>query len=146
MHSIKAGSRTLSPQVMFADGAEVRGPDQMGMTSRLSRMRCVTPGGFNAPVIVHVVTRKGMGYAPAENDAAEQMHSCGVIDPRTGLATKSVSPGWTSIFSESLIRYAAKRRDVVAITAAMPGPTGLSAFGRRFDRLFDASASPSSTL
>ena len=94
--------------------------------------------GFNAPVIVHVVTRKGMGYAPAEADEAEQMHSTGVIDPQTGLATKIPGPGWTSTFSDALIKYAAKRRDIVAITAAMPGPTGLTAFGKRFpDRLFD---------
>lgn len=139
MHSIKAGVKdALSPQVMFADlGLKYVGPidghDECAVENALRHAR-----GFNAPVIVHVVTRKGMGYAPAENDAAEQMHSCGVIDPRTGLATKSAAPGWTSIFSESLIEQAAKRRDVVAITAAMPGPTGLSAFGERFpDRLFD---------
>jgi 1-deoxy-D-xylulose-5-phosphate synthase len=79
-----------------------------------------------------------MGYPPAEADDAEQMHSCGVIDPVTGLATSVPGPGWTATFSEALIGYGAKRRDVVAITAAMPGPTGLSAFGQRFpDRLFD---------
>ena len=66
------------------------------------------------------------------------MHSCGVIDPATGLATKIAGPSWTATFSESLIEHATKRRDIVAITAAMPGPTGLSAFGERFpDRLFD---------
>ena len=43
-------------------------------------------------MIVHVVTRKGMGYAPAENDEADQMHACGVIDPRTGLATVGGRP------------------------------------------------------
>ena len=89
-------------------------------------------------MIVHVVTRKGMGYGPAENDEAEQMHSTGVIDPHTGLATKVPGPGWTSTFAEALIKYATKRRDIVAITAAMPGPTGLTAFGKKFpDRLFD---------
>jgi len=94
--------------------------------------------GFNAPVIVHVVTRKGMGYPPAENDEDDQMHSCGVIDPETGLATSVPGPGWTSTFSEALIAYGTMRRDIVAITAAMPGPTGLSAFRRRFpDRFFD---------
>jgi 1-deoxy-D-xylulose-5-phosphate synthase len=123
---------------MFTDlGLKYVGPidghDEHAVESALRHAR-----GFNAPVIVHVVTRKGMGYAPAENDEAEQMHSCGVIDPDTGLATKSSAPGWTSVFSESLISYAGKRRDIVAITAAMPGPTGLSAFGERFpDRLFD---------
>ena len=78
--------------------------------------------GFNAPVIVHVVTRKGMGYPPAENDEAEQMHSCGVIDPDTGLARTASAPGWTSVFSDDADRIATKRRDIVAITAAMPGP------------------------
>ncbi|MEZ0357408.1 1-deoxy-D-xylulose-5-phosphate synthase [Mycobacterium sp. ENV421] len=139
MHSVKAGIKdALSPQVMFTDlGLKYVGPidghDEHAVETALRHAR-----GFKAPVIVHVVTRKGMGYAPAENDEAEQMHSCGVIDPDTGLATKSAAPGWTSVFSDALISYAAKRRDIVAITAAMPGPTGLSAFGERFpDRLFD---------
>jgi 1-deoxy-D-xylulose-5-phosphate synthase len=139
MHSVKAGIKdALSPQVMFTDlGLKYVGPidghDENAVETALRHAR-----GFNAPVIVHVVTRKGMGYAPAENDEADQMHSCGVIDPDTGLATKSSAPGWTSVFAETLISHAAKRRDIVAITAAMPGPTGLSAFGERFpDRLFD---------
>src|SRR4029079_9998262 len=139
MHSIKAGIKdAISPQVMFTDlGVKYVGPidghDEHAVEAALRSAR-----GFNAPVIVHVVTRKGMGYGPAENDEAEQMHSTGVIDPETGLATSVPRPGWTSTFSESLIRYAAKRRDIVAITAAMPGPTGLTAFRQRFpDRFFD---------
>ncbi len=139
MHSIKAGIKdALSPQFMFTDlGLKYVGPidghDEHAVENALRHAR-----GFNAPVIVHVVTRKGMGYPPAENDEAEQMHSCGVIDPNTGLATTASAPGWTSVFSDELIRIATRRRDVVAITAAMPGPTGLSAFGQRFpDRLFD---------
>ncbi len=139
MHSVKAGIKdAISPQVMFADlGLKYVGPidghDEPAVESALRHAR-----GFNAPVIVHVVTRKGMGYPPAENDEAEQMHACGVIDPQTGLATKAPAPGWTSVFSDALIAYAAKRRDLVAITAAMPGPTGLAAFGERYpDRLFD---------
>jgi 1-deoxy-D-xylulose-5-phosphate synthase len=139
MHSIKAGIKdALSPQVMFTDlGVKYVGPidghDEHALESALRNAR-----GFKAPVIVHVVTRKGMGYPPAENDEADQMHSCGVIDPETGLATSVPGPGWTSAFSETLISYGAKRRDIVAITAAMPGPTGLSAFRQRFpDRFFD---------
>jgi 1-deoxy-D-xylulose-5-phosphate synthase len=139
MHSIKAGIKdALSPQVMFTDlGLKYVGPidghDEQAVETALRRAR-----GFNAPVIVHVVTRKGMGYAPAENDEADQMHSCGVIDPETGLATSVPGPGWTAAFSDALISYAARRRDVVAITAAMPGPTGLSDFRKRFpDRFFD---------
>ena len=139
MHSIKAGVKdALSPQVMFTDlGLKYVGPidghDESAVESALRHARA-----FNAPVVVHVVTRKGMGYAPAENDVDDQMHACGVIDPETGLATSIPGPGWTSTFSDTLIRLAAKRRDVVAITAAMPGPTGLSAFRQRYpDRFFD---------
>lgn len=139
MHSIKAGIKdALSPQEMFTDlGLKYVGPidghDEQAVEGALRSAR-----GFRAPVIVHVVTRKGMGYAPAENDEADQMHACGVIDPETGLATSVSGPGWTSTFSEALIGYASRRRDIVAITAAMPGPTGLTPFRQRFpDRFFD---------
>ena len=139
MHSVKVGLKdAISPQVMFSDlGIKYVGPidghDEHAVENALRHAR-----GFNAPVIVHVATRTGMGYPPAENDEAEQMHACGVIDPHTGLATKAAAPGWTAVFSDALIAYATKRRDIVAITAAMPGPTGLAAFGERFaDRLFD---------
>src|SRR3954453_2215688 len=139
MHSVKAGLKdALSPQVMFTDlGIKYVGPidghDEHAVEVALRNAR-----GYNAPVIVHVVTRKGMGYGPAEADEADQMHSTGVIDPHTGLSTSVAAPGWTSVFSDELIKRAAKRRDVVAITAAMPGPTGLSAFRQRYpDRFFD---------
>lgn len=139
MHGVKVGIKdAVSPQTMFTDlGLKYVGPidghDEHAVENALRHAR-----GYNRPVIVHVVTRKGMGYAPAENDIAEQMHACGVIDPRTGLATKESAPGWTSVFSDALIGYAARRRDIVAITAAMPGPTGLAAFAKRYpDRLFD---------
>jgi len=139
MHSIKAGVKdALSPQLLFTDlGVKYVGPvnghDEHAVEAALRRAR-----GFGGPVLVHVVTLKGRGYGPAEDDEADQMHSCGVIDPATGLATKVPGPSWTAAFSDSLIEYATKRRDIVAITAAMPGPTGLTAFGQRFpDRLFD---------
>jgi len=139
LHSVKAGIKdSLSPQLLFTDlGLKYVGPvdghDERAVEVALRRAR-----GFGAPVIVHVVTRKGMGYPPAEADEAEQMHSTVPIDPVTGQVTKVAGPGWTTVFSDALIEYAKKRRDIVAITAAMPGPTGLTAFGRRFpDRLFD---------
>ncbi|TXI35769.1 MAG: 1-deoxy-D-xylulose-5-phosphate synthase [Mycobacterium sp.] len=139
LHGVKVGIKdAVSPQTMFTDlGLKYVGPidghDEHAVENALRHAR-----GYNRPVLVHVVTRKGMGYAPAENDVAEQMHACGVIDPHTGMATKESAPGWTSVFSDALIGYAAKRRDIVAITAAMPGPTGLAAFGERYpDRLFD---------
>jgi 1-deoxy-D-xylulose-5-phosphate synthase len=139
MHSVKAGVKdALAPQQLFTDlelkyVGPVDGHDENAVEFALRGAR-----GFGGPVIVHVVTRKGMGYGPAENDTDEQMHTCGVIDPLTGHATKVPGPGWTGTFSDALIEYAAKRRDVVAVTAAMPGPTGLTPFGQRFpDRMFD---------
>jgi 1-deoxy-D-xylulose-5-phosphate synthase len=139
MHSVKAGIKdSLSPQLLFTDlGLKYVGPvdghDERAVEAALRHAR-----NFGGPVIVHVATRKGMGYGPAEADEAEQMHSTVPIDPLTGQATKIAGPGWTATFSDALIGYAAKRRDIVAITAAMPGPTGLTPFGQRFpDRLFD---------
>ncbi|MCV7032589.1 1-deoxy-D-xylulose-5-phosphate synthase [Mycobacterium sherrisii] len=139
MHSVKAGIKdSLAPQLLFTDlGLKYVGPvdghDERAVEAALRRAR-----GFGGPVIVHVATRKGMGYPPAEADEAEQMHSTVPIDPVTGQATQIPGPGWTATFSDALIGYAGKRRDIVAITAAMPGPTGLTAFGQRFpDRLFD---------
>ncbi|MGB7871464.1 MAG: 1-deoxy-D-xylulose-5-phosphate synthase N-terminal domain-containing protein, partial [Mycobacterium sp.] len=121
VHSVKAGVKdALSPQLLFTDlGLKYVGPvnghDEHAVETALRSAR-----GFRGPVLVHVVTHKGMGYGPAEADEAEQMHSCGVIDPATGIATKIPGPSWTATFSESLIDYATKRRDIVAITAAMP--------------------------
>ncbi|CRK53052.1 1-deoxy-D-xylulose-5-phosphate synthase [Rhodococcus sp. RD6.2] len=139
LHGMKAGIKDMvSPQVMFTDlGIKYLGPvdghDQAAMESALRRAK-----SFGGPVIVHAVTRKGMGYAPAENHVADQMHATGVIDPRTGRSTSSPVADWTSVFSQELIDRATERKDIVAITAAMPGPTGLAAFGDRFpDRMFD---------
>ncbi|CAM2917287.1 1-deoxy-D-xylulose-5-phosphate synthase [Prescottella defluvii] len=139
LHGMKAGLKdAVSPQVMFTDlGIKYLGPvdghDEVAMESALRRAKA-----FGGPVIVHAVTRKGMGYAPAENHVADQMHATGVIDPLTGRSRGTSAPDWTSVFSAELIAQAEQRDDVVAITAAMPGPTGLAAFGDRFpERMFD---------
>ncbi|WP_072687754.1 1-deoxy-D-xylulose-5-phosphate synthase [Rhodococcus marinonascens] len=139
LHGMKAGIKdAVAPQVMFTDlGIKYLGPvdghDEVALESALRRAKA-----FGGPVIVHAVTRKGMGYAPAENHVADQMHSTGVIDPLTGKSAGTASADWTSVFSAELIEQAGLRQDIVAITAAMAGPTGLAAFGERFpDRMFD---------
>lgn len=92
----------------------------------------------DGPLIVHVATEKGHGFAPAVNNEADQMHSTGVIDPVTGEALGEAGPGWTSVFSEELLRAAHEREDIVALTAAMAGPTGLTPFAEKFpSRFFD---------
>ena len=139
LHGMKAGLKdAVSPQVMFTDlGIKYLGPvdghDELAMESALRRAKA-----YGGPVIVHAVTRKGNGYAHAENDVADQMHATGVIDPVTGRSDKTPALDWTSVFSAELIEQASRREDIVAITAAMAGPTGLAAFAEKFpDRMFD---------
>jgi 1-deoxy-D-xylulose-5-phosphate synthase len=139
LHALKAGVKdALSPQELFSDlGLKYFGPvdghDIGAMESALRRAR-----HFGGPVIVHAVTRKGNGYPPAENDEAEQMHSPAAFDPETGLPTGPPSVGWTSVFAEEMVTLGTRRPDIVAITAAMLGPTGLAPFAEAFpDRCFD---------
>jgi 1-deoxy-D-xylulose-5-phosphate synthase len=80
------------------------------------------------PIVVHCVTEKGRGYAPAERDAAERMHVVRVVDPATGRPVRTEGATWTSAVVEELVVIASSRPDLVAITAAMPGPTGLQRF------------------
>jgi len=91
------------------------------------------------PVLVHVVTQKGKGYAPAEN-SADKYHGVSKFNVITGEQAKSVAnaPSYTRVFADSLIREAEKDDKIVGITAAMPGGTGMKQFGERFpDRMFD---------
>ncbi|KAB2857837.1 MAG: 1-deoxy-D-xylulose-5-phosphate synthase, partial [Bauldia sp.] len=93
----------------------------------------------NGPILVHVVTQKGKGYAPAEQ-SADKYHGVGKFDVVTGQQAKSGAntPSYTKVFAQSLIREAEKNDRIVAITAAMPAGTGLDLFGQRFpERCFD---------
>ena len=93
---------------------------------------------YEGPIIVHVVTEKGHGFEPAVNEPQDQMHSTGAIDPVTGVPKGKSQPGWTAVFSEELVEAGKRRDDIVAITAAMAGPTGLMPFAEQFpDRFFD---------
>ncbi len=91
------------------------------------------------PVLVHVLTRKGKGYAPAE-DAADRGHARAKFDMVTGKQQKAPSnaPSYTRVFAEALIDEAGRDEKIVAITAAMPDGTGLDLFARQFPaRMFD---------
>ncbi len=87
-------------------------------------------GQFAGPVVLHVQTQKGRGYAPAENDSVKHMHDIGPSKPKP--------ESYTAAFSETVIKLAEEHTDLVAITAAMPDSTGLLPFGERYpDRLID---------
>ena len=93
---------------------------------------------FGGPVLVHIITEKGKGHAPAINDEAEKFHAVGVVDPETGQPLNKTGKSWTSVFSDELVKIGSERSDVVAITAAMMGPTGLDKFEKSFpERTFD---------
>ncbi len=94
----------------------------------------------DVPVLVHVVTKKGIGYGPAER-SPEAFHGISPFDIATGEVKKkpAKAPTYTSVFSQALVAEAEKDEDIVAITAAMKDGTGLAEFARRFpDRFIDA--------
>lgn len=93
---------------------------------------------LDGPILLHVHTKKGKGYAPAER-APEKFHGIGCFDAATGECPKKTgAPTYTSVFSHALIDLAKTDNDIVAITAAMPSGTGLKAFGAAYpDRFFD---------
>ena len=93
----------------------------------------------SGPILLHVVTQKGKGYAPAEK-AADKYHGVNKFDVVTGDQHKTTAnaPQYTKVFAEALIKEAEKDDKIVAITAAMPSGTGLNLFGKRFPgRTFD---------
>ena len=93
----------------------------------------------NGPVLIHVVTQKGKGYAPAEN-SADKYHGVSKFNVVTGEQSKSIpnAPSYTSVFGNQLVKQAEKDEKIVGITAAMPGGTGMKIFGQAFpDRMFD---------
>lgn len=91
---------------------------------------------FDGPVLIHVVTKKGKGYLPAE-EHPDTFHGVGPFDIDTGIVKKKGgAPSWTSVFSDELCKLAAEHDDIVAITAAMPSGTGLNRFEDRFPKRF----------
>jgi 1-deoxy-D-xylulose-5-phosphate synthase len=155
LHGIKKGLKDfLQPQVLFEDlGLKYLGPidghDEQATECALSRGR-----EYGGPVLVHVITQKGRGYALAEeNDedclhqvapgAQVQINGAAPINgagaaAATGTLTEPGKRPWTAIFADEMAAIGARRPDVVAITAAMLHPTGLHKFAEAYpDRVFD---------
>lgn len=128
LHAMKAGAK----DALVADGGvfdkvgvkyigPVDGHDVTAVEFALTRAR-----DFHGPVVVHVITEKGRGYTPAEEDVADRFHAVGVIHPETGLPVAPSRFGWTAVFADEILRLARKRPEVVALTAAMLAPVGLA--------------------
>jgi 1-deoxy-D-xylulose-5-phosphate synthase len=112
----------------------IDGHDVAGMEGAL-----VQAAEFEGPIVVHVVTRKGRGYAPAEDDDERCLHDAPVFDPAVGPGEDPHAlKGYTQAFNEAMLSAGERHPNLVAITAAMPGPTGLLPFAARWpDRFFD---------
>ena len=139
LHGVKKGIKDIvAPQGMFEDlGLKYFGPVDGHDIGAIEKALKIAKD-FGRPVLVHVITEKGRGHAPAINDEAEKFHAVGVVDVETGQPLSKAGKSWTSIFSEELVKIGSERDDVVAITAAMMGPTGLDKFEKAYpDRTFD---------
>jgi 1-deoxy-D-xylulose-5-phosphate synthase len=138
LSTLRSSRGAGSTHGMFADlGLKYLGPvdghDIPALESALAQAK-----NFGAPVIVHVITEKGKGHQPAINDEAEKFHAVGVVDPESGQPLNIAPISWTSIFAKEFLQVGRENPKVVAITAAMLGPTGLDKFQSEFpERTFD---------
>jgi len=122
---------TLFEELGFSYVGPVDGHDLSQLLPLLRTLKARATG----PVLIHAVTRKGKGYAPAEQ-AADKGHATAKFDVTTGAQAKAKSnaPSYTSVFARALIEEASRDEKIVAVTAAMPDGTGLNLFAERFPR------------
>jgi 1-deoxy-D-xylulose-5-phosphate synthase len=139
LHGAKKGLKDfLQPQVLFEDlGIKYIGPidgqDEQVMEQALRRA-----AEYGKPVLVHAITRKGFGYALAEQNEEDCLHQ--VPAAPGGMNTVPAAPkrGWTDVFADEMVAIGARRPDVVAVTAAMLHPVGLAPFKAAYpDRVYD---------
>lgn len=129
--------RSILPTTLFENmGLTYLGPIDGHDLPELIRVLRVAKS-LNSPVLLHVVTRKGMGYQPAM-DKPSKFHGVGKFDPETGEVLSKGGKTFSDAFGETMIALAEENPKVCAITAAMPGGTGLLGFKEKYpDRLFD---------
>ena len=141
LHGAKKGLKDfLQPQVLFEDlGIKYIGPidghDEQVMEQALRRA-----AEYGKPVLVHAITRKGFGYALAEQNEEDCLHQVPAAPAAAATAVKPTAPkpSWTDVYADEMVAIGARRPDVVAITAAMLHPVGLAPFQAAYpDRVYD---------
>ncbi|MBF4994931.1 1-deoxy-D-xylulose-5-phosphate synthase [Arthrobacter gandavensis] len=140
LHAAKKGVKDWwAPQGLFEDlGMKYVGPidghDLGAVEQALEKAK-----NFAGPVIVHAITEKGHGYAPARAHEEDQFHAVGIIDPETGAPVSAGGKqSWTSVFATEIADIADERRDIVGITGAMLIPVGLHRMAEKHpERVFD---------
>ncbi|MFM8857108.1 MAG: 1-deoxy-D-xylulose-5-phosphate synthase, partial [Actinomycetota bacterium] len=140
VEALKAAVREFLQPPSFFEALGVRyvGPvDGHDIHELETALRNAEELSSEGPIVVHVLTQKGKGYSPAEDDDEKHLHDAPVFDPAVG-PPKAVPTGYTQAFADMVVKLAEEDERLVAITAAMPGPTGLLPFQERFpDRFFD---------
>jgi len=140
MEAFKAGVREFLQPPSFFEALGVRyvGPfDGHNIEEMEHALHNAIELSAEGPILVHVLTQKGRGYPPAEDDDEKHLHDAPVFDPLVG-PPKAMATGYTQAFAEAILKEAEADPRIVAVTAAMPGPTGLLPFQDRFpDRMFD---------
>ncbi|MCB0986422.1 MAG: 1-deoxy-D-xylulose-5-phosphate synthase [Acidimicrobiales bacterium] len=134
----RAGLREmLEPPIFFETlGVRYSGPFD-GHDIELLEEALRNAAAFDGPVVVHVLTTKGKGYPPAEQDEEKCLHDTGAFNPEIGpQPATGGSPTYTAAFTEAMLKEGEARPELVAITAAMPGSTGLLPFEERFPERF----------
>ena len=136
LRGAKAAVREVfEPPVFFEDlGVRYTGPfdgHDIGRVEEALRHAAA----YDGPIVVHVLTQKGRGYPPAEDDDEKCLHDTPVFDPGTG-PPKWAPAGYTEAFARAMVEIGERHPQVHAITAAMPGPTGLLPFEERFPQRF----------
>jgi 1-deoxy-D-xylulose-5-phosphate synthase len=139
LHGAKKGLKDfLQPQVLFEDlGIKYIGPidghDEQTLEQALRRA-----AEYGRPVLVHAITRKGFGYALAEQNEEDRLHQVPAAPGGTPAVPAAPKKAWTDVFAEEMVAIGGRRPDVVAITAAMLHPVGLAPFQAAYpDRVFD---------
>ena len=137
----RAGLREmLEPPIFFETlGVRYSGPFDGHDIARMEEA-LRNAAEFDGPVVVHVLTTKGKGYPPAEQDEEQCLHDAKMFNPEVGPQPSGVpsKPTYTGAFTEAMVKEGEARPELVAITAAMPGSTGLLPFEERFpDRFVD---------
>ncbi|MBQ6671140.1 MAG: 1-deoxy-D-xylulose-5-phosphate synthase [Firmicutes bacterium] len=124
--------RTIFDEIGFKYYGPIDGHDMESLINMLSFIKTL-----KEPVVLHVLTKKGNGFAPAENDPTK-FHGIGRYDPKSGETAESSAKSWSEIFGECMVRLSEKDDRLCAITAAMGDSTGLCGFAQKHpERFFD---------
>jgi 1-deoxy-D-xylulose-5-phosphate synthase len=139
LHGAKKGLKDfLQPQVLFEDlGIKYIGPID-GHDEAMTETALRRAQEYGGPVLVHVITRKGFGYAPAEQNEQDQMHQVPAAPKKPPVPGAPKAKDWSDVFADEMVSIGARRPDVIAITAAMMHPVGLAKFAAAYpDRIYD---------